>query len=153
MWFGDSILRPSSMWFNKSGHQEEKKRKGVEQMPRRRRSPVNSGRLGYFGRISGLPPCGFHMPPTFSDLLTILFPFAFPPYHLHLIRYIATATMIISKVCPKVRMGTTSPSASLSQLTRYFSSSRPLRKEIQDAYILSAARTPTGKVHTCPYSP
>lgn len=29
---------------------------------------------------------------------------------------------------------------------RSFSSARPLLKEIQDAYILSAARTPTAKV-------
>jgi hypothetical protein len=37
-------------------------------------------------------------------------------------------------------------SARLSQVQRHFSTTSPVRKEIQDAYILSAARTPTGKV-------
>ena len=36
-------------------------------------------------------------------------------------------------------------SARLSQLQSHFSTSSPARKEIQDAYILSAARTPTAK--------
>jgi len=35
----------------------------------------------------------------------------------------------------------------LAQVGRHFSSSTAVRKEIQDAYILSAARTPTTKVH------
>jgi hypothetical protein len=39
-------------------------------------------------------------------------------------------------------------SARLSQVQRHFSTTSPVRKEIQDAYILSAARTPTGKVRT-----
>lgn len=39
-------------------------------------------------------------------------------------------------------------SARLSQVQRHFSTTSPIRKEIQDAYILSAARTPTGKVCT-----
>jgi hypothetical protein len=38
------------------------------------------------------------------------------------------------------------PSTRLSQVQRHFSTTSPVRKEIQDAYILSAARTPTGKV-------
>jgi hypothetical protein len=38
------------------------------------------------------------------------------------------------------------PSARLSQVQRHFSTTSPVRKEIQDAYILSAARTPTAKV-------
>jgi hypothetical protein len=41
----------------------------------------------------------------------------------------------------------------LSQIQRQFSTSPAVRKEIQDAYILSAARTPTAKVfplHYCP---
>ncbi|KAL1959156.1 hypothetical protein VTO42DRAFT_2661 [Malbranchea cinnamomea] len=37
------------------------------------------------------------------------------------------------------------PSQRLGQVQRHFSSSTGLRKEIQDAYILSAARTPTAK--------
>lgn len=32
---------------------------------------------------------------------------------------------------------------------RHFSSARPALKEIQDAYILSASRTPTAKVKSC----
>lgn len=36
-------------------------------------------------------------------------------------------------------------SARLSQLQRHFSSSAPVRKEIRDAYIISASRTPTAK--------
>ncbi len=36
----------------------------------------------------------------------------------------------------------------IGQLQRHFSSSQPCRKEIQDAYILSAARTPTAKVRS-----
>jgi acetyl-CoA C-acetyltransferase len=35
--------------------------------------------------------------------------------------------------------------ARLAQVDRHFSSTTPARKEIQEAYILSAARTPTGK--------
>ena len=38
------------------------------------------------------------------------------------------------------------PSARLSQVQRHFSTTHSSRQEIQDAYILSAARTPTGKV-------
>jgi hypothetical protein len=41
-------------------------------------------------------------------------------------------------------------SARLSQVQRHFSTTSPVRKEIQDAYILSAARTPTGKVRRTP---
>ncbi|KKY18186.1 putative acetylacetyltransferase [Phaeomoniella chlamydospora] len=37
------------------------------------------------------------------------------------------------------------PKARLNQLSRQFSTTQRMRKEIQDAYILSAARTPTGK--------
>jgi acetyl-CoA C-acetyltransferase len=53
--------------------------------------------------------------------------------------------MIASKVSPAARAATSAPSQRLSLLSRHFSST-PARKEIQDAYILSAARTPTGKV-------
>ncbi|KAJ9202659.1 hypothetical protein DTO280E4_5217 [Paecilomyces variotii] len=38
-----------------------------------------------------------------------------------------------------------SPTARVSQIQRHFSTSRPAAKEIRDAYILSAARTPTAK--------
>jgi hypothetical protein len=41
------------------------------------------------------------------------------------------------------------PSTRLSQVQRHFNTTSPVRKEIQDAYILSAARTPTGKVRDC----
>ncbi|ERF74427.1 hypothetical protein EPUS_06605 [Endocarpon pusillum Z07020] len=58
--------------------------------------------------------------------------------------------MITSKLGPTARMATavSSPRSTqrLSQLNRQFSSSNPIRKEIQDAYILSAARTPTGRI-------
>jgi len=37
------------------------------------------------------------------------------------------------------------PTARLAQVQRHFSSTTPARKEIQDAYIISAARTPTAK--------
>ena len=46
------------------------------------------------------------------------------------------------------RLSNAQSTARLSQIRRQFSSSVPARKEIQDAYILSAARTPTGKVDT-----
>lgn len=48
-----------------------------------------------------------------------------------------------------IRQSTHIPSARLSQVQRHFSTTNPVRKEIQDAYILSAARTPTGKVCEC----
>ena len=38
-----------------------------------------------------------------------------------------------------------SPTARLSQVQRHFSSTPTIRKEIQDAYIISASRTPTAK--------
>ncbi|EXJ87752.1 acetyl-CoA C-acetyltransferase [Capronia coronata CBS 617.96] len=43
------------------------------------------------------------------------------------------------------RASSTTASARLSQVRSHFSTSSAARKEIQDAYILSAARTPTGK--------
>ncbi|KAI9737451.1 MAG: hypothetical protein M1834_009605 [Cirrosporium novae-zelandiae] len=43
------------------------------------------------------------------------------------------------------RLPLTQPSRRLAQTVRHFNSSAPARKEIQDAYILSAARTPTAK--------
>jgi len=40
---------------------------------------------------------------------------------------------------------TSKPTARLAQMQRHFSSTTPARKEIQDAYIISASRTPTAK--------
>lgn len=48
-----------------------------------------------------------------------------------------------------VRMATSQMKASsqrLAQVSRHFSTSRAARQEIQDAYIISGSRTPTGKV-------
>jgi hypothetical protein len=67
-----------------------------------------------------------------------------------LINYKTDITMITSKAYRTALMANTVPTPSstarLSQLSRHFSSTSPVRKEIQDAYVLSAARTPTGKV-------
>lgn len=43
------------------------------------------------------------------------------------------------------RMSSSKPSARLAQVQRHFSSAPSARQEIQDAYILSAVRTPTAK--------
>ncbi|KAJ6151635.1 hypothetical protein N7470_007232 [Penicillium chermesinum] len=49
---------------------------------------------------------------------------------------------MISPACSPLRL---SRQAKVLSRCRYFSSARPMRREIQDAYILSAARTPTAK--------
>jgi hypothetical protein len=58
-----------------------------------------------------------------------------------------SAAMVLSQLRPAVARATKiSPRSSI----RMFSSQPCLRKEIRDAYILSAARTPTAKVSTHP---
>lgn len=42
------------------------------------------------------------------------------------------------------------PTQRLSQVRRHLSTSLSFNREIRDAYILSASRTPTGKVHPTP---
>lgn len=51
--------------------------------------------------------------------------------------------MVLTQLRPQTLTGLTSRHV---KAARCFSTSATLRKEIQDAYILSAARTPTAKV-------
>jgi acetyl-CoA C-acetyltransferase len=53
-------------------------------------------------------------------------------------------TKLLSSAARKMAANSRS-NARLAQVSRHFSSTTPARKEIQDAYILSAARTPTAK--------
>src|SRR5271154_6783788 len=77
---------------------------------------------------SQVPPA-LRNPPGFALLLPIIMP---------------VVTPVLARGA--TRAMSSRPGARLSQLQRQFSSSRPAAKEIQDVYILSAARTPTAKV-------
>lgn len=61
------------------------------------------------------------------------------------VNYQFTDTMVLTQLRPQRLTGLASRHV---KATRCFSTSAALRKEIQDAYILSAARTPTAKVRS-----
>ena len=69
-----------------------------------------------------------------------------------LVRKLSKPVMSLRYAASSVRNSSAASKQRLSQVQRHFSATTSARREIQDAYILSASRTPTAKV-TAYYTP
>ena len=75
-----------------------------------------------------------------------------PEIALLYVRQLSGFKMSLRYAMSSIRSPSATSKVRLSQVQRHFSATTSARQEIQDAYILSASRTPTAKVGSCAFS-